>query len=287
MTKTAVHQYWLIIMLIHQIILLLLFCYVTRKQCIINMKYVHVSIAYVCLVTNTFFVLLILLVAYPIIPSNTYCQILVAITRIFFSCSKLSIYYFFLERLFYVDHNLNLYSTQSQNNKGNKYNSIWRLFLFSWAILISTALVISANGSYDSLGDVCVQTRSNWFVSILIVFGDLLICSTISILLARKLLTHTTNNNNKNKISSRSDITDNPETNNNNNYEFNVLTKCVLLSFTAIISTAILIAAASNEGFGDICGTLDSAINIWCIILTFKPFEKIYLIIFGSIHNCV
>ena len=202
----------------------------------------------------------------PIHSTSICCIYIVTFSTIAYASSKWAIYNFFLERLFIVNNKSSIGSFSSIQKQ------LWRIFLCFWFVCqLCFCLIFGQNSEFSTNQKIC-HSKFPPFVLGIVSLGDLIISLTISILLCRALLIR---------------IHQNCEHTLKN--EYILLKKFVLLSVIAVGTSQLSLMMTVICSFGSLWLSLDSAINAWCILLTFghnKRLERVYNGICGRCHGC-
>ena len=170
-----------------------------------------------------------------------------------------------------------------------------------WLILISTMILLLADGYYNSSVNACSLDYPLWG-NALAAFGDITICTIISILFSRRLLVinltlkqntkmmpqSTASNDNIGKVvenkERKSTILDVIQ----QDTTWRVLTKSTLLSFIALFTTEMsLILSGILIEYASIWCAIDTVINCWCVLLMFATHNGLYFVMCRKCEKCI
>eukprot|EP01084_Bolivina_argentea_P077209 139989_1 len=247
-------------------------------------------------------------IVFPCYPSS-WCNWVLNISVIIYTCSKVSTYIFFLERLFII---INSIQTLIPAQITTCQMQILRIFIVLWGLFATISTCVSGNGYYSIDQAMCMYNYPT-FIPIFVILGDCSIGTMICIILSRTLISiPSLSCNNSNKISEISSKTGNTtafetiniehtnvsvqmnevdqseewisENSKNNNASLIILLKrFAWLSFIALFSTQFNLLMCVILGLGMLWIVLDSVINAWCVLFTFTQNNKCYGIIYNKL----
>ena len=268
-TLQKLQRYLCIGTFVHNIVCLTIFSYnifiSNRSRSIHRIEWISLF----TLLTILIFSCSILCILYPFNSTQTACIYIVTFSTIAYSLSKLSLYNFFLERLFIITNKASI-QTDTFSTRNIK---IWRIALYLWALFISSLFITFGHNAYFSQNQQFCFSKYPPFVLGIVSLGDLIISLSISILLCRALLFAIHQNCGDQQIQN----------------EYILLKKFVLLSVIAVITTQLSLIVTIVLSFGTLWTSLDSVINVWCILLSFghsQKLNKVYNAICGRMHAC-
>eukprot|EP01084_Bolivina_argentea_P165844 288041_1 len=186
-------KYICTLVLAHNTIVFVICAYTTihnKKRDILQLE----LLSLLSLFTTVIFSTSITFMLYPFSNNHKLCQWIINGSTIAYSLSKLSLYNFFLERLYiicntnHIPENITTQNTTIQLSIGQTQIQISRILLCIWAILISLLFCLTGwNGFYQHELESCVS-KYPMFVLGIVAIGDLIISLTISIMLSRRLI---------------------------------------------------------------------------------------------------
>eukprot|EP01084_Bolivina_argentea_P063695 116246_1 len=190
-----------------------------------------------------------------------HCGWIIKFAMILFQCSKVSMYSLFLERLFSVFKNCTLTFTNTQM-------FLSRSLLATY--LIFTVCIIYIFGDGEFMEEVNIAPcRANYpfWVNLISVLGDLLICTTLSISFSRRLILLSMTQEKQESL----ELSDHESMKNlfdkRGDPLLEILSKSTLLSFIALFTTEICLVLIGIIGYPAIWISVDAIINGWCVIL--------------------
>eukprot|EP01084_Bolivina_argentea_P250532 419796_1 len=206
--------------------------------------------------------------------------------------SSIMLYIVVLERLFLV-----FSDSQFAFKQTSIYSS--RCLLMVYSISISFLVVFIGHGYYDNVHNRCLIDLPMWLMGVW-GFIDIFICSSISILFARRLLflnLHLLSKENAINISSATSTNVNEQmvdimyAIDIKDITWTIVTKSTLLSMIALISSISFIVLVGTiflfKTFLGTISSIDAIINVWCVMLMFSTHKKLYDKICKRMECCV
>eukprot|EP01084_Bolivina_argentea_P207948 354691_1 len=256
-----------VIAMIHNLVILTYHSYYSF-ECITKLKtkrLQHLSLFTIAILT-------LLSVYYAITPfiiaTDTICGLLVLAGASLWVLTKITMYFFFLERLFLIFMD-STYAFSSCKMIGS------RIVLITYATFCLTILIIFMHGKVDPMTHTCLATSPMW-VNAIGVIGDYLICTLMQVAVSRRLLLLIMNSKTQNKAINVS-----------NDLIIRILTKSTILTFIALLSTELSLLLMGSIGLTTLWVSLDSMINCWCVFTMFAVHKKLYLNICGKLESII
>eukprot|EP01084_Bolivina_argentea_P258163 435124_1 len=253
-----------VIAVIHNILILLY--HSCHFQCICDSKLQYVSLYVMSLIAsssiyNTF-------TAWIILTTIT-CKWIYLIGLILWVIAKVSMYFLFLERLFVVfDDTICKFKTSQIIPS--------RILLILYATIVIVLVLLFSDTKLDPVTNTCLSNLPIWIFGFYAI-GDFVICTVISILFSRRLLllNMALNFDDKTFNISREDCT------------WDILLKSSILTFIALFTTQISLILMIVIGVSTMWVSIDSIINIWCIMLMFSVHTSLYSKICSKAESCI
>eukprot|EP01084_Bolivina_argentea_P164397 285811_1 len=289
-TITFINNTIVLCVAIHHTFLLLYHSYNTFKCCIKIESGLIQHLSVVVLLINFISVSNMSILTWNWYPLHWSCHWIMITTSILYLSTKLSVYILISERLFFI-------FSDSQLTIKRMYILISRVLFLIYFIAISIIFILFGGGVKGS--NNCELRVPPWILP-LIAFGDIFICTTISIIFARRLLLLnlklSENKNNHNNVPTNSSTSDTISRNRNiykyklnvNDMTWKIVTKSTLLTIIALITTPLSIIILVFFGaIGAASVSIDSTVNCYCVILLFTKHEPIYKCLCKSMESCV
>eukprot|EP01084_Bolivina_argentea_P172544 298903_1 len=241
-------------------------------------------LSYPTIITAILYCIFSVMILYDLFPSDINCKWQVITGLIIYCISKLSLYYLFLERLFSV-----FYGTDFQFPKFQVY--FGKISLILWMVILGSIIGIFGDGEKASNDDtlyLCVTNYPFW-LNILVAIGDIIICSVISMTFATHLLQYEQQYYNNIRRNAEMEILTETEPLNmgaNNAISLNqIARKSIILTLVALITTPVSLICAAIFGLTPLWTTMDSIINVWCVVLIFGINHRLFEILCGSLES--
>ena len=249
-------QLMVIIALGHNVII---FLYHTSKI-FRNMSYIK-ALSIISMLIMLLMLISLIPNVFALWPTLWNCDALIIGMGEIYMLAKLSIYILFLERLFHVFGNSAL-----EFKPCHIYLS--RISIAIWALFMTIILITRANGLKNPQKSTQCLPDVPLYVHGLLIFGDITICTCISILFSRRLimLNMTIINNEERQIANALMSTKTLE----------LLSKSTLLTFIALSTTVLSLIAGGIIGVVPLFVSLDMMVNVLCIMLMFIVHEELY-----------
>eukprot|EP01084_Bolivina_argentea_P069185 125941_1 len=266
----------------HNLALLLYHAY-SMLQCCTHIKLTRIqNLSLVTVIFLSLFTTLQFIIAFDFHPLS--CRWAITIGMILFLFEKNFLYFLFLERLFSVFQD----SAYRFSKKSKQFS---RMSLIIYCIVMVVLCLIFGDGYYNTITNSCKSNYPFWMAAFA-AFIDIICCSIISILFARRLLIlHLATPATPSTLQNSSETQVASTNNNSAMYKtrtfHGILSKSTLLTLIALLTTPLSLILASIVGITGTWVSLDAMVNIWCVILMFSAYDTLYKIICHHMDKCI